>query len=147
MASRQHVHDQAQSIAAKTDQAGRQHRARVRQHDPIAKAIVRLTAPPGPDFGDLEWIASRHLARQVIVDGTAQAGAHDRQAAPWHAQHWNLLPGQRGAGNDDEQHADENAAVEIFLEDEPGQHGGQPPFHIEQQRGRRDRRQGQPDHH
>ena len=60
--------------------------------------------------------------------------------------HWNLLPPQRGAGNDDEQHADENAAVEIILEDESGQHGGQHPFHIEQQRGRRGGRQGQPDH-
>jgi hypothetical protein len=95
------------------------------------------------DHGDLHRIAGRNLSREIVVDGPGQAGRRDQNRTPAEAQCNLPRPGQDDSAGDDGGGAEEKAAIDIFLEDDPRHGERERAFQVQQQRGFRRRALGE----
>lgn len=82
---------------------------------------------------DLHRVARRNLARQIVIKRPRQACANDRKHAQCAATRSAGGPCQQRAGDQDRNHAEGDAPVEIFLEHEPREQRREDVLEVQQQ--------------
>ncbi len=89
------------------------------------------------DRGDPAGIGQRHLARQVVVQGPAQASPQHGKRGPHAGKARFARPAEDERTRDDQDHAPSHAAIHVFAERKPRQQRREHALGIQQQRGAR----------
>lgn len=129
-----HEQCQAQAVTEEPHQEAGPNRRRRRPIRPAEQRQGRVAGArhKALEAGNEHRVISRHLARQVVVDGPAKSGAEDEQGSGRKRRATGFPGKQHPAGNDG-RHTEDDLPVGVLLEHEPGDDRGQDTLDVQQE--------------